>query len=94
MTELFGDSAQLPHLTRDNRPVRIDNILQRAVLRVDETGSEASVVQSLHVVTLSLSEPPPAIPIRVNQPFVALIVDRVNKVPLFLAKIHDPMVEN
>lgn len=90
MDDLFGNDAQLPHLTRDNRPVRIDNILQRAVLRVDETGSEASVVQSVNVVTLSISEPPQRVTMNVDQPFLALIVDRVNKLPLFLAKVYDP----
>lgn len=90
LTDLFTLNSQLPHMTNNHQPVKIDDILQKAVLKVDETGSEAAVVQSVSVVTLSLNEPPLRMKMIVDQPFVAMIVDTVNKVPLFIAKIIDP----
>lgn len=98
VTDLFTTNSQLPYLRETGagagagagRPVKIDDVLQRAVLRVDEVGSEAAVVQSVNVVTLSISEPPLRAELNVDEPFVAMIVDRVNRVPLFVAKIVDP----
>lgn len=90
LVDLFTINAQLPYLTDANRPVKIDDIVQKAVFKVDELGSEATVVQTVNVVTLSISEPPSTVSMNVDQPFLAMIVDRVNKVPLFLAKISDP----
>lgn len=93
LTDLFTSNARLPYLKEagaGGQPVKIDDILQRATLRVNEAGSEAAVVQSVNVVTLSISEPPLRAELNVDEPFVAMIVDRVNRVPLFMAKIVDP----
>lgn len=90
LVDLFTTSAQLPFMTTSREPIKIDEILQQAVLKVDEVGTVATIVQTVGVVTLSISDIPEEVTFDVDQPFLALIVDRRNKVPLFLSKIYDP----
>lgn len=90
LVDLFTLNSQLPYLTVNHEHVKVDDILQEAVLRVDEVGSVAAAVQSVAVVTLSINDAPQEIAFNVDQPFLALIIDRRNKIPLFLSKIVDP----
>lgn len=90
LVDLFTINSHLPFMTTEHQSIKIGDIMQRAVLRCDEMGSEASVVQTTDVLTLSVSEPLSRVLITVDEPFLAMIVDRVNKVPLFLARISDP----
>lgn len=90
LVDLFTTKAQLPFMTKNQEAIKIDEILQQGVLKVDELGSVATVVQTVGVVTLSISDPPDEVVFDINQPFITLIVDRRNKVPLFLGKVYDP----
>lgn len=90
LVDLFTTSARLPFLTTTHEPVKIDEILQQAVLKVDEVGTVATIVQTVGVITLSISDTPDEVSFDVDQPFLALIVDRRNKIPLFMSKIYDP----
>lgn len=90
LVDLFTINSQLPFLTDSQEQVKVDDVLQEAVLKVDETGTVAAAAQSVAVVTLSINESPEEVAFIVDQPFLAMIVDRRNRTPLFLAKIVDP----
>lgn len=90
LVDLFTINSQLPFLTDSQEQVKVDDVLQEAILKVDETGTVAAAVQSVSVVTLSINESPEEVSFIVDQPFLAIIVDRRNRTPLFLGKIVDP----
>lgn len=90
LVDIFTINSQLPFLTVNHENLKVDDILQEAILKVDETGSVASVVQSVSVVTLSINDSPEEIVFHVDQPFLSVIVDKRNCVPLFVSKIFDP----
>lgn len=90
LVDLFTIQSQLPYLTTNIERLKIDDIIQNAVLEVDESGTVAAVAQTATVVTLSLNQPPLEVSFNVETPFLTLIIDRRNKVPLFLAKVFDP----
>ena len=91
ITSLFANSCKLPFLaTSIKDSVHVSDILQQSILSVDETGTTASSATISHVVTLSLNSSPEEIPFDVDQPFLAVIVDKRNKIPLFVGKIFDP----
>lgn len=87
---MFTLNSQLPYLTDNHEHVKVGDILQQAVLSVDETGTVAAVAQTASVVTLSLVDTPDEVVVALDQPFLAMIVDRRNAIPLFMAKIFDP----
>lgn len=70
--------------------VAVDDCIHSAKLAVDEVGTIAAAANAFSIIPLSISSPDPEVPFIVDQPFVALIVDKRNNYPLFLAKIFDP----
>lgn len=91
IVNLFTQNCKLPYLAEGQQSVlRVDDILQQSVLSVDESGTVASSATISHVVTLSLSSSPEEIAFKVDQPFISVIVDKRNKVPIFVSKIYDP----
>lgn len=92
IVDLFTSAAKLPFFSSDRsvEPLRVDDILQQSLLQVDEKGTVATSATISHVITLSLSSVPEEIHFTVDQPFLAVIFDRRNQIPLFIAKIFDP----
>lgn len=90
LVNLFTIQSQLPYLTNNHEPVTVSDILQHTVLNVDEYGTVASAATLATVVTLSLDGMPRELEFNADQPFMAIIVDKRSKVPLFVAKIFDP----
>ncbi|XP_037036325.1 plasminogen activator inhibitor 1-like isoform X1 [Bradysia coprophila] len=90
LVNLFTTQSQLPYLTNNHEPVAVSDVLQHTVLNVDEYGSVATAATLLSVVTLSLDGMPRELVFVANQPFLAIIVDKRSRVPLFVAKIFDP----
>lgn len=90
LVDLFTIQSQLPFFTNNHEAVTVSDILQHSVLNVDEYGSVATAATLASVVPLSLSGTPRDLVFVANQPFLAIIVDKRSKVPLFVAKIFDP----
>lgn len=90
VVDLFSQTSRLPYLTVNGLPVRVQEILQNGFLSVDEKGTVAAVATISHVVTLSLNSAPEEIYFNVDQPFISVIVDKRNRVPVFISKIFDP----
>ena len=71
-------------------PLRFDKVVQKTVVDVNETGTEASAVTALEVCKMSAL--PQELEIRevyLNRPFVFMIYDNDNKEVLFMGKIID-----
>lgn len=90
LVDLFTMQSQLPYFTNNHEPIIVSDILQHTVLNVDEYGSVATSAASVSVVTLSLDGMPRELVFVADQPFLAMIVDKRSKVPLFIAKVFDP----
>ncbi|XP_062974070.1 protein Z-dependent protease inhibitor [Elgaria multicarinata webbii] len=83
--DLFSYKADLSHLT-DQRYAKISQILQRAVIEVDERGTEAAAVSGSEIMAYAL----PRV-IRVNRPFLFMIYEETLKVLLFAGRVINPM---
>jgi serpin B len=88
--ELFTQGANLRKLSENGDPIAVSNAISQASLEVNEEGSIASSLTSFSVVALSFSPPVPEIEFNCNRPFIAMIVNRDQKIPYFLAKISNP----
>uniref|UniRef100_A0A182J156 Serpin domain-containing protein n=1 Tax=Anopheles atroparvus TaxID=41427 RepID=A0A182J156_ANOAO len=70
-----------------NDIVKISEVKQKSFLSVDQRGTVATSVTYATVIALSL---PRSMEFYVDQPFAAIIIDKTNKLPLFMAKISKP----
>ena len=90
--QLFSTNSQLPGLFASNEPLTVSSVLQQASLEVNEEGSIATSLTAFGVVALSFSPPTPDVEFKVDRPFVAMIIDRKNNFPYFIAKISNPSI--
>ncbi|KAM4662411.1 protein Z-dependent protease inhibitor [Discoglossus pictus] len=82
--DIFGGKANLTRLT-DERNIQLTDVTQRAVIDIDEKGTEASAATGSEIVGYSL---PPTI--KVDHPFIFMIYDDIFKALLFIGRVVDP----
>mmetsp|Transcript_46211 Transcript_46211/g.86227 ORF Transcript_46211/g.86227 Transcript_46211/m.86227 type:complete len:390 (+) Transcript_46211:247-1416(+) len=88
LTDAFG-SKDGPFLKMTNDvTVHLEQVLHKAVMEVNEEGTEAAAVTA--AVMMQRSIPAPAPRMVVNRPFVFLIRDLQSSLVLFLGKIERP----
>ena len=86
LTTLFD--AQKSNLSNiSNEPLSVTKMIHKAVVKVNEEGSEAAAVSVADVGTRASLEVGQFV---VNRPFLFYIVDRQSNVPLFVGRIVDP----
>ncbi|XP_070491985.1 serpin A3-4-like [Chironomus tepperi] len=87
---LFTPYAQLPNIFETTEPLTISNVIQQASLEINEQGSIATSLTAFGVVALSFAPPTPDVEFTVDRPFIAMIIDRKNDFPYFIAKVSNP----
>lgn len=91
-----GSQADLSGMgtSKDGGNIFIDLVQQKAVVIVDEEGTEAAAVTEVVVNTEScvMYEEPP-VDIFFNEPFVYMIVDLEKDIPLFVGIMDDPNMQ-
>ncbi|CAL1686962.1 unnamed protein product [Lasius platythorax] len=92
LSEPFSNTANFNGIS--DVPVKIDKVVQKAFIEVNEEGSEAAAVTAVLVVPLSISWTPPQLQFNVDRPFYYYI--RYNKetsiVSLFEGRVNAPEV--
>ncbi|MGY1747964.1 serpin family protein [Modestobacter sp. SYSU DS0511] len=80
-----GLPVQVPELGAD---ARIDRVVQKTVLDVDQDGTVAAAATGVTVVAASFRAPLPEVVL--DRPFLLLLTDTATRTPLFLALVRDP----
>jgi len=90
MVNAFEDYANFGDITEDES-LKIDKIIHKAFIKVDENGSEAAAAT---VVTMRLTSASPIqeepIEMSVNRPFIFFIKDEMSNQILFIGLIKEP----
>uniref|UniRef100_A0A8C0QFU0 Serpin family A member 1 n=1 Tax=Canis lupus familiaris TaxID=9615 RepID=A0A8C0QFU0_CANLF len=84
ITKVFSAEADLSGITEEG-PLMLSKGLHKAVLTIDEKGTEAAGATFLEAIPMSM---PPSVDF--NKPFLIIIVDRDTKSPLFMGKVVNP----
>ena len=86
MENAFSDRADFSQLISGGG-VKIDDVIHKAFVEVNEEGTEAAAVTVVVIVETSV----PQIPVfRPDRPFVFVIHDNKTKSILFMGKVVDP----
>ncbi|PKK31413.1 protein Z-dependent protease inhibitor isoform X1 [Columba livia] len=81
---LFTRMADLGHLT-DQGYVAVSQVVQKAVIEVDEEGTEATAASGSEITAFTV---PPVI--KVDRPFLFMIFEETFKTLLFIGRVVDP----
>lgn len=66
-------------------PLKIEKVVQEAVVKVAELGVEAAAVTVVTMRAAGMARPPRAVPIAFDRPFGVVVLDGTGEVPLFTA---------
>ncbi|XP_052902391.1 leukocyte elastase inhibitor-like [Anopheles moucheti] len=86
IVSMFGDRKPFDRLSDDD--VKISDVKQKSFLTVNPHGTVATSVTTLTVIPLSITH---VLDFKADQPFALIIMDKVKKLPLFFAKISQPL---
>lgn len=84
MTAAFGEKADFSGITGRRRDLRVDSVVQKTFFSVDENGTRAGAATESG---LYMSVKPTFV---FTRPFVYLLVDARNFLPLFIGTLNDP----
>ncbi|XP_052868562.1 leukocyte elastase inhibitor-like [Anopheles cruzii] len=85
---IFDSPQALQGMSNEQLVVR--DVTQRTFVSVDEQGTTATSAASLSFVALSAGPVPVNVNFTADEPFIVMIVDKINKYPMFVAKIESP----
>ncbi|XP_012872819.1 PREDICTED: alpha-1-antitrypsin-like protein CM55-ST [Dipodomys ordii] len=84
ITTVFSNGDDLSKVTEDV-PLKVSKAVHKAVLTLDEKGTEAAGATSLGGAGMSLPQE-----VNFNHPFLIIIVDEETESPLFVGKVVNP----
>ena len=87
MPAAFSDGADFSGMNGVGE-LKITDVIHKAFIKVNEAGTEAAAATA--VIVGDTSEPPPAINVVVDRPFILMIRDNPTGALLFLGRIVDP----
>nr|XP_012313703.1 alpha-1-antitrypsin isoform X3 [Aotus nancymaae] len=84
ITKVFSNAADLSGVTKE-APLKLSKAVHKAVLTMDEKGTEAAGATLLEAITMSI---PPEV--KFDRPFIFLMFEQNTKSPLFMGKVVNP----
>lgn len=88
MPTAFTPRADFTAMSADSA-LSIDNVVHETFIAVDEKGTEAAAATAVIIRPPSIPQGPQFF---VDRPFLYVIHDRFTGVPLFIGRVHDPLV--
>ncbi len=86
----FGGDADFSAITTAE-PLRVDEVVHKAYVDVDEEGTEAAAATAVAIRAMSLTfAARPPVTVVVDRPFLFAIADTATGTPLFLGKVGNP----
>jgi serpin B len=89
MRAAFSDAADFSGIA-EHESLRVDRVVQRAHVEVDERGTTAAAATGATMRLVSMVVPRPPIELRVDRPFLFAVRDRMTGALLFLGQVTDP----
>ena len=90
MSDAFGDQANFSGMNGGKEALRIDTVIHKSVLVVDEKGAEAAAATAIMMRATSAPNPMKPKVFLVDQPFLVAITDKTTKGILFLGRVVKP----
>jgi serpin B len=89
MPTAFTDDADFSGIFAVSEPLKLQTVVQKAHVAVDEEGTTAAAATGMSIQTTALMVPPP-LQVRVDRPLMFALRDRASGQLLFLGRVTDP----
>merc|ERR1719500_45248 len=86
-TQVFSENADLEGIS--NAPISVSRIEHTSMLELTKEGTEGAAATAVEVVLFSTASGKQK-DIVVDRPFIFVVQDRENKIPVLVGKITDP----
>lgn len=87
----FTDDADFSGMA--DAPLSISDVLHKAYIKVDESGTEAAAATAVVVGVTSVQVPQEVIALRIDRPFIYVIYDQRTNTLLFMGRVLNPQGE-
>ncbi|MFN8372208.1 MAG: serpin family protein [Anaerolineae bacterium] len=87
----FTDDADFSGMA--DAPLSISDVLHKAYIKVDESGTEAAAATAVVVGVTSVQVPQEVIALRIDRPFLYVIYDQRTNTLLFMGRVLNPQGE-
>ncbi|XP_032442162.1 alpha-1-antitrypsin homolog [Xiphophorus hellerii] len=84
ITEAYSDMADFSAISEEIK-LKVSKVSHKAVLSVDETGTEAAAATTIEIMPMSLP-----VDMRLNRPFLVFIIEHSTRSIIFAGKINNP----
>ncbi|KAF3702607.1 Alpha-1-antitrypsin -like protein Precursor [Channa argus] len=84
ITDAFGNNADFSGIS-DEVKLKVSKVSHKAVLSVDETGTEAAATTAIEIMPMSLPDS-----LKIDRPFFVFILEHSTKSIFFMGKISNP----
>ncbi|XP_041831110.1 alpha-1-antitrypsin homolog [Melanotaenia boesemani] len=84
ITAAFGEKADFSGMSEEIK-LKVSKVNHKAVLSVDETGTEAASATTIEIMPMSMPEN-----VELNRPFMVFIMEHSTRSILFMGKINNP----
>lgn len=85
MNKMFEDNANFNRISK--RPLKVSKILHKAIIEVDEAGTEAAAATVINMRVRRMIDMP--VEFFIDRPFMFIIEHKQNNIPLFVGCIKD-----
>ncbi|MEC7838928.1 MAG: serpin family protein [Chlamydiota bacterium] len=90
MVDAFNDpEAEFSKITK-HKDFKIDDVVQKTYIKVDETGTEAAAATTVSIANFATSVQPKPMRFYANKPFSFMAVDKISETVLFTGKVTNP----
>jgi len=86
---VFTEQSSLGRLSTNAELLRVDRVVHKAVINVDLEGTEGAAASFVEIHPLSFDTERP-LEVVVDRPFLYMVYDSVNRIPILLGKMVDP----
>ena len=83
MQDAFTSLADFSAITEDQKLI-VSAVIHKTFIKVDEKGTEAAAVTAITLEAACVMEPEPYYYVNLDHPFIYMIMDDYNNVPLFI----------
>jgi len=94
MADAFSDYADFSGITQQQPGLKIDYVLHKAFIEVNETKTEAAAASAVLMVEVSrgvrVPTTPPPVVMRIDHPFIFIIRDSQTNTILFVGRVMNP----
>ena len=88
MTDAFDENANFGEIS--DKPLYINDVMQKTYLKIDEKGAEAAAVTYVSVGLLAMRPTKEPIEVKFDRPFLYVITDAMTNSILFTGQVGNP----